>query len=110
MKINEDMLINDILAIDPKIADILMNKGMHCVHCIAAAGESLREACYVHGMSDAALEELTAQLNDILCLILVDTHGEKALFGYRIRRQLGTFKSAVERAERLIYSGYRGFA
>ena len=66
MKINADMLIADILALDPNVATVLMNKGMHCIHCVAAAGESLREACYVHGMNDEALEELVAQLNDFV--------------------------------------------
>ena len=64
MKIDADMLIADILAMNPEMATVLMNKGMHCIHCVAAAGESLREACYVHGMSDEGLEELVAQLND----------------------------------------------
>ena len=66
MKINADMLISDILAVNPDIAGILMQRGMHCIQCVAAAGESLRAACYVHGMDDAALEELTAQLNDFV--------------------------------------------
>lgn len=66
MKISADMLITDILAVNPDIAGILMQKGMHCISCVAAAGESLREAGYVHGMDDAAVEELVAQLNDFV--------------------------------------------
>ena len=66
MKINADMLITDILAIDPSIAGILMQRGMHCIGCIAASGENLREACFVHGMSEEAVEELVTQINDYL--------------------------------------------
>ncbi len=66
MSIKKDMLIADILELDPQLANVLIQKGMHCVHCEAAAGESLQEAAYVHGMDDAALEELVAQLNDFL--------------------------------------------
>ena len=64
--ITSDMLINEILEINPDIAAILMQRGMHCIGCMAASGESLREACYVHGFDDDAVEELVAQLNDFV--------------------------------------------
>ena len=66
MKIHADMLITDILAVDPHMANILMQRGMHCISCIAAAGETLREAGFVHGMDDAAMQDLVDQLNDFL--------------------------------------------
>ena len=66
MNVNADMTIMEILEYDPTVAGIFMQKGMHCIHCEAASGETLREAGYVHGMSDADIEDLTAQLNDYL--------------------------------------------
>ena len=54
VKISKDMLINDILAVDAGNAAILMAAGMHCIGCLAAAGESL----------DA--EELEQEINDYL--------------------------------------------
>ena len=66
MKIHADMMITDILAVDPMMANILMQRGMHCISCIAASGETLREASFVHGMSDAMLQDLVDQLNDYL--------------------------------------------
>ena len=62
VKISKDMLINDILAVDAGNAAILMAAGMHCIGCLAAAGESL-EAAAVHGL-DA--EELEQEINDYL--------------------------------------------
>ena len=50
VKISKDMLINDILAVDAGNAAILMAAGMHCIGCLAAAGESLEEAAAVHGL------------------------------------------------------------
>lgn len=49
-KISKDMLINDILAVDAGNAAILMAAGMHCIGCLAAAGETLEEAAAVHGL------------------------------------------------------------
>ena len=61
--ISKDMLINDIIAVDAGIAAILMAAGMHCIGCLAAAGETLEEAVAVHGL-DAA--ELELEINDYL--------------------------------------------
>jgi len=38
------------LAYDEKIAYILMQEGMHCIGCPSSIGESLEEACMVHGL------------------------------------------------------------
>jgi hybrid cluster-associated redox disulfide protein len=56
-QIKKDMLINDILQVDAGAAAILMAAGMHCVGCMAAAGETLEEAAAVHGMDAAELEK-----------------------------------------------------
>ena len=49
--INKDMIIADMLKIDPGIAAILMASGMHCIGCPSAQGETLDEAAMVHGMN-----------------------------------------------------------
>ena len=61
--VNGDMTMGEILGIDATIAPILMAAGMHCIGCLAAAGESLEEAAAVHGL-DA--EELEQEINDYL--------------------------------------------
>ena len=57
------MIISDLIQVDPNIVAILMRAGMHCIGCPSAQGESLEEACMVHGI-DAYL--LTEQINDYL--------------------------------------------
>lgn len=56
-QINKDMLINDIIEVDAGIAAILMASGMHCIGCMAAAGETLEEAAGVHGLDAVELEK-----------------------------------------------------
>lgn len=59
MEINKEMLIGDLLDQFPKKADILMEAGMHCVGCMAASGETIEEACMVHGIDvNDVLKEL----------------------------------------------------
>lgn len=60
------MLIIDILQQgDPdKLAAVLQNSGMHCLHCMLAHGETLEQAAAVHGIDvDQLLADLNAQLD-----------------------------------------------
>lgn len=61
--ITKDMIIADIISVDPNLVGVLMASGMHCVGCPSAQGESLEMAAMVHGI-DA--DELTNSLNDYL--------------------------------------------
>ena len=60
--ITKDMLISEILEQNEDIANVLMRAGMHCVGCMAAAGETLDEACDVHGIDS---DTLVSQINEI---------------------------------------------
>lgn len=55
-KITKDMIIGEILQINPNMAGVLMAGGMHCVTCPASQAESLTEACYVHGIDPDLME------------------------------------------------------
>ena len=61
--INKDMIIADMLKIDPGIAAILMASGMHCIGFPSAQGETLDEAAMVHGMN---ADELVVNVNEYL--------------------------------------------
>ena len=61
--VSKDMIISDLIQVDPNIVAILMRAGMHCIGCPASQGESLEEAAMVHGL-DADM--LVAQINDFL--------------------------------------------
>ena len=59
MEITKETLIGEMLEHDMGIAYVLMQCGMHCVGCPSSIGESLEEACAVHGMDvDAVLEAI----------------------------------------------------
>ena len=55
MQISKDMLIGELLQKSDLIAPILMRAGMHCLGCPSSQGESLEEACMVHGIDCEAL-------------------------------------------------------
>ena len=60
MKITKDMCIGDILDMDAETAPYFFEMGMHCLGCPASRGESVAEACEVHGVN---VDELVEKLN-----------------------------------------------
>lgn len=63
MKVTKESLIGDVLDFDIETAKFFMEIGMHCLGCPASRGESIEDACAVHG-TDA--DELVANLNEFL--------------------------------------------
>ncbi len=63
MKISKDMTIAQIIQQDQGVIAILLDVGMHCIGCPSAQGETLEEACMVHGM-DA--DEIVNKINAFL--------------------------------------------
>lgn len=61
-KITKDTLIADVIKINPNAGEILLSYGMHCLGCAIAHGETIEEACSVHG---ADLEALIKELNNL---------------------------------------------
>lgn len=62
-KISSDMLISEILRIDKGLVPIFLENGMHCLGCPSAQGESLEDACVVHGID---VDNLVNKLNSYL--------------------------------------------
>ena len=62
-QVSKDMLIGQLLRVDPNVAPILMRAGMHCLGCPSSQMESLEEAAMVHGLD---VNVLVAQINDFL--------------------------------------------
>ena len=50
MKLTKQTTMGEMREYDMGIAYILMQCGMHCVGCPSSIGESLEEACAVHGL------------------------------------------------------------
>ena len=65
MKVTKETTMGEMLELDGGIAVILMQAGMHCVGCPASRGESLEEACFVHGLDPNDVE---SKLNEYLQL------------------------------------------
>ena len=58
--ITKQTIIGDILDAAPDPAKYFLEIGMHCLGCPHSRGESIEEACMVHGTN---ADELVAKLN-----------------------------------------------
>ncbi|MBQ5316180.1 MAG: DUF1858 domain-containing protein [Oscillospiraceae bacterium] len=61
MVVTKDTIINDILLEDLDVAPYFMDIGMHCIGCYASMGETVEEACMVHGIDP---DDLVNALNE----------------------------------------------
>ena len=60
-QIDKNMTVGDILDLDRETAVYFLNMGMHCLGCPASRGETVEQACMVHGVdADALVKEIHA--------------------------------------------------
>ena len=64
MTVTKDTVIGDILDENAeKTAPLFLELGMHCLGCPASRGETIAEACMVHG---ADADEFVKKLNEAI--------------------------------------------
>lgn len=61
LTVTKDTLIGEILDADRTTAPYFLEMGMHCLGCPSSTGESIEEACMVHGVP---VQELIEKLNE----------------------------------------------
>ena len=63
MKVTKDSVIGDVLDANVETAQFFFAIGMHCLGCPSSRGETVEEACAVHGVE---CDSFLAQLNRFL--------------------------------------------
>ena len=62
-KITKNTVIGDILDIDESASKFFLDMGMHCLGCPASRGETVEQACDVHGVDvDKFLKDINEYL------------------------------------------------
>ncbi len=57
----KDTIIAEVLNQAPDSAPLFLSIGMHCLGCAMASGESIEQACMVHGVDP---DEFIVKLNE----------------------------------------------
>ena len=65
MTVTKNTIIAEILNNDPTqgCVPIFLSTGMHCLGCMAAHGETVEQACMVHGVD---VDDLLQQVNAMI--------------------------------------------
>lgn len=64
MKVTAETIIGELLDFNAEaVAPILFEMGMHCLGCPSSRGESIGDACMVHGVDT---DEIVEKLNSVL--------------------------------------------
>ena len=61
MTVDKSMTLAQVLTADRGTARIFMEFGMHCLGCPSSRGETVEEACMVHGVD---VDKLLALVNE----------------------------------------------
>ncbi|MBR5314337.1 MAG: DUF1858 domain-containing protein [Clostridia bacterium] len=63
MTVTKDSIIGDILDYDVETSKFFLEIGMHCLGCPCSRGETIEQACAVHGTN---ADDLVKSINDFL--------------------------------------------
>ena len=62
-RVTKETIILDVLRLDAGTAPFFLEIGMHCLGCPSASGESIEQACMVHGTdADALVDKINNYL------------------------------------------------
>ena len=59
-QVTKESIIGDVLDYDKNTGNFFLEMGMHCLGCPMSRGESIEEACHVHG---ADCDEIVNKIN-----------------------------------------------
>lgn len=62
-EVTKDMTIGDVLDAERETVPFFLEMGMHCLGCPASRGETIEQACMVHGVD---VDDLVNRINEFL--------------------------------------------
>ncbi|HPS40730.1 MAG TPA: DUF1858 domain-containing protein [Candidatus Woesebacteria bacterium] len=62
-KIDKNTNIQELIATDPEMNEVLYKYGLYCGNCFAAGYDTVEEGARTHGLQDEEIEELLEELN-----------------------------------------------
>ena len=74
VKIEKNTIIGSVLDVAPQAAPLFLAIGMHCLGCPSSRGETVEQACEVHGID---CDSFLAQLNHFLEAYEADQESKK---------------------------------
>lgn len=65
-QINEKMPLGEILQKCPESAEVMLNRGLHCLGCHASGFETLEQGAMMHGMEAKDIKQMVKEINELM--------------------------------------------
>ncbi|HLC80267.1 MAG TPA: DUF1858 domain-containing protein [Candidatus Nanoarchaeia archaeon] len=65
-QINEKMPLGEILQKCPESAEVMLNRGLHCLGCHASGFETLEQGAMMHGMEEKEIKQMVKEINELM--------------------------------------------
>ncbi len=65
-QIDEKMPLGEILQKCPEAAEVMLNKGLHCLGCHASGFETLEQGAMMHGMEEKEIKQMVKEINGLM--------------------------------------------
>lgn len=73
IKIDPEININDLITDFPELAEVLTwEYGLHCVNCIIAEYDTLKQGAAIHGIEGKDFDDMLAHLEEVVNEEMVD--------------------------------------
>ena len=64
-KVTKNMIVGEVVNMSPDLPMVFISNGLFCYGCPSAAGETLEDACMVHGIDcDKLVNDINAALGE----------------------------------------------
>ncbi len=62
-KVKKEMTLGEVVSKYPQAAELMMQRGLHCIGCGVAFFETIEQGAMAHGMSNKETEKMIKEIN-----------------------------------------------
>ncbi len=66
LKVNKDTNIAEVISEFPKVAEVMLGYGLHCVGCFANQFDTIEAGASIHGMDEDEIQEMIEEINMVI--------------------------------------------
>ena len=78
--IRKDMMIGEAISVNPAVADVLLDRGIHCIGCGGMTFETLEQGLKAHGVRGGQIDKIVEEINKPKALVIT-TSAEDIISG-----------------------------
>lgn len=65
-KITKNSNMAEVIIKYPKVAEVLIDYGLHCVGCALSSFDTIEQGARIHGLSDSDIDDMLERINEVV--------------------------------------------